>query len=1266
MKLRKILFMLVLVLTLSIGLVSCGNKDKDDDNNQNQQQPEVFEPVAIETIATTYTNNQAVQAEGIVYGVTANGFYLSDSADGHLFVVIGDAFKKDVAVGDKVQVTGKFSYAKNLIQINAVSKYEKAGTGTAAVAKAESTIPAVNALSNSDKRVFGKVVTLTGTLSLDATNMYALTDLEGNRIFFDNNSDIEVLAQYANKRVTLNAVVYKYLSSDAVWTLSYVGGSSEIVESPLTFDVVKEKALEHLNAVVAKNVYGALELPSVHSVLANITYSWAVEANDYLTIVDNVATVVIDSVDHELVLKVTVSDGNQSETIDFAITLKGIVEQTVSEFYANKPMVDDSKVIVRGIIVSFARNQSLSTRSVIVKDPVTNETLPIDFAKTGDYILNESETFKSLQIGDEIVVTAEYSFSGRPTVQCVSKVEKRSSGNAVSHDFENAYVLDSKESYENLAANVYDYSGQLVKFANPFINYSTSGVPADTNWVQLGYNEKIGAEGFKINGTARKFALLIAAVNENLGTDSWHKNYEVPFVNGPAQQFNLEIYAYCLYVSDSYVAFIVPDQSAFTVAPADQIVMDLGDGIPTSVEMGNITLITEHKYATGAITWTSSHPAVIDPATGVVSEVSENTVVTLTATYVFEGETKEFVKEVTVLASHSISVSELLASAEDGYKYKVEGVVVGFTSDGNTHEYRKGVLLMDPETGDLVLVDGLGTLYGVVYPDYVDASGKEITIGTMITVTGNYGVDSPEIGSGPAQTGRIHLDVSTGGKVEAGEVVEFAFNDEKAIVIDSDEAQGAAVSETVPFGKLIKFVGTVENPIYFGGSSNTAPINYKVFMNNAVDNNGTKYNGKTFSFKADNNEANAGAAWYSKYLALPEAFVCPNSTNAPRAVVGTVYGVITHVTSTYYQMAIVNIENWDVQPEVKYVQEAVVKGLPTSTEVGDIKFQLPKEMYLTGAITWESSHELINLTTGVIGNVTENTEVTLTGSFTYAGETVTVDHIITVLAPAVEEPMTVTELVASSTDLVSVRVKGVVIGFSSDGNSKEERKGLIVMDNATGKTVLLNNIAGATYPTYTDINGSVIKVGDELIVEGDYYVSTDAIDSKAPYQTNRHNIQVTKMSIVQSNVAINYHLEDAIVIDSHAAAEALFSDYEAIPYGKIIKLVGTETNPIYIGGSGSKTPFNLKVYFSNAETNDGTKYNGKTLALKSDVNAAITGSDTWYTDLFGIDGAFVAPKDGVLGYQYTGTLYLVITHTTGSYYQANLVNYAECSVTKIA
>ena len=149
MKLRKILLALVLLLTLTIGLVSCGDKGGQGTEEPPVVEPEKFEPVAIETIAKTYTNNQAVQAEGIVYGVTSNGFYLSDSANGHLFVVIGDNFKKDVAVGDKVQVTGKFSYSQNLIQINR-AEYKKVGTGTALVAATESTIPAVNALANTD------------------------------------------------------------------------------------------------------------------------------------------------------------------------------------------------------------------------------------------------------------------------------------------------------------------------------------------------------------------------------------------------------------------------------------------------------------------------------------------------------------------------------------------------------------------------------------------------------------------------------------------------------------------------------------------------------------------------------------------------------------------------------------------------------------------------------------------------------------------------------------------------------------------------------------------------------------------------------------------------------------------------------------------------------------------------------------------------------------------------------------------------------------
>ena len=1267
MKARKFLLTFFLIIALSFVLVSCGDDDSDDPGTNNPP-VDTFEPVAIETILSTYTNNQAVEAEGIVYGVTSNGFYLADSAAGHIFVVISDGWKKDVAVGDKVQVTGQFGYSKNLLQIKSVSKYEKVGTGSAAVVAEQSSVKAVKALDKETRGVYGKLVNITGTLEKDAINMYALTDEEGNKVYFDNNSNLNALAEYNGKRVSVNAVVYKYLASDNVWSLSFVGGTSDIAEVPLTFEEIKVKALEHINEVVPQSIYGALELPTKHSVISNIDYSWAVEANEFISIENNVATIVTSEQDHEVTLKVTIVYGEKSETVDYKVVLKAIVEQSVSEFYANIPAFDNSVVIVRGVVVSFARNQSLSTRSVILMDPTTKQTVPVDFAKTGNYITNGSEEFNALQLGDEIVVKAQYSISGRPTIEKVTSIEKRSSGNAYAHDFENAYVLNDKDSYSYLAEHVYEFSGKLVKFDNPFVNYSTSSTPGVTNWVRLGYDSISGNNGYKAQDSNRCFAFLIAAINENLGTDLWHKGYNIPLLAGPAEQFDLTIYAYCLYVSDSYVAFIIPDSDAFVIPAASKVEMDIQASIAPSVEEGVIELMSAHELVEGAISWASSHPEVINPTTGEVAEVKENTVVTLTASYVVDGVATELVIEVTVLKSNPLTVSALLETGIADTKYKVEGVIVGFTSDGNDVESRKGVIIMDPATGKMTFVDGIGTLYNTTSPNYVDVNGVKLEKGMSIVVTGLYGTDTAAIGSGPSQLGRTHIDVSSNGKVVAGEKVSYSFDDANAIVIDSHDKAGEVVAdlEKLPFGQLIKFVGSAENPIYFGGSSSTAPMNVKVFMSNATDNNGTKYNGKTYSFKDTTaNAANAGEGWLQDYLALPEAFVCPNSKNASRAVLGTVYAVITHLTGSYYQMAVVNIENWETQPEVQYVKEGLVESIAASVESGQ-SIELPASTLLTGAIAWTSSSELFDAATGTAGTVAENTDVTLTGTFTYGGESVSVDVVITIIAPLPATPMTVTELVALTEDTAFVRVQGVVVGFSSDGNSKEERKGLIVMDNATGKMVLLNNIEGATYPEYNDKNGTLIKVGDEIIVNGDYFVSTDAIDSKSPVQTNRHNIAVADMEIVQSGVAINYHEENAIVIDSNEDAIALFESLDNLPYGQLIKVVGTEANPFYLGGSSSKAPFNIKLFFSNAADNNGTKYNGKTLALKSDVNAPIGGSDTWFNDLFGIEGPFVGPKDGVAAKAYSGTLYLVITHTTSSYYQANLVNYANCSAQSLA
>ena len=45
--------------------------------------------------------------------------------------------------------------------------------------------------------------------------------------------------------------------------------------------------------------------------------------------------------------------------------------------------------------------------------------------------------------------------------------------------------------------------------------------------------------------------------------------------------------------------------------------------------------------------------------------------------------------------------------------------------------------------------------------------------------------------------------------------------------------------------------------------------------------------------------------------------------------------------------------------------------------------------------------------------------------------------VVTIIAPLPAAPMTVTELVALTEDTAFVRVQGVVVGFSSDGNSNK-------------------------------------------------------------------------------------------------------------------------------------------------------------------------------------------------------------------------------------
>lgn len=230
----------------------------------------------------------------------------------------------------------------------------------------------------------------------------------------------------------------------------------------------------------------------------------------------------------------------------------------------------------------------------------------------------------------------------------------------------------------------------------------------------------------------------------------------------------------------------------------------------------------------------------------------------------------------------------------------VQGLVVGFQSDGTSSGDLRGIILMDKTTKDTILVDGMEkTPNSDLYPDFKDKDGRLLAIGDEIVLADVTYTNGEYRKSLLATADSVVSTTSTDNTV--------TWDTSKAIVIDSDEDL-LAFAQNPQFGVLIKFVGTADNPFFFGGSSSTpSTINYKFFFNKeAVDNNGTIYEGQTFSFKKAVNDANLGVDWWQTIFDLPEAFVGPTETNPKIGYTGTIYAVLNSRTGTYWQLSFVN------------------------------------------------------------------------------------------------------------------------------------------------------------------------------------------------------------------------------------------------------------------------------------------------------------------------------------------------------------------------
>lgn len=1179
----------------------------------------VYEEKTVLQLLQSGKNNDKVKVTGVVFGVANTGFYLEDSDTGKIYVTLSET--ADLKVGDKVELQAEYGLVGGYPRLKNAKVVEKLGTATEygkpVTAK---TIQQLLALDRTTKvGTYANVFEVTGTIVKTPAGFYQLVDEEANSVQFTALSNVSLFDGKENSRFKVKVILHDFNLVTNKWEVTFVGTAADIVAKPVTLEELLPNIQADINTL-PKHVYGRLNLHTEHPTLPFVTYQYSVDTNAYMSIQDNVATFDIaalkaaDAADLPVTLKVTAVQGNETKVINYPITLHAIKERTVTDLLDNSPQVNYSYVVVKGRVLALARNQSLSIRSLIIEDPLTKKTTTVDFFnnnKEGEnYLLNTSTEFKNIKVGDDVVVHAQYRNVSRFSLLNISNIEVVSSGNIVEHDYENAYVLSSAESYEELGGNLDQYLNKLVKFEKPYFAFSTSGVPTQTNWVRIFHNDEVQVYDKSVN--KRYFAFLIAAQSENLENDKWTDWFEIPFVAGPAVQANVSIYAYALYVSDTYLAFVIPSLDEILFTLADRVDKLLDAQIPVSIESGETVDLNKHEdLVTGGITWSVDKP-LIDLETGLVAEVSETTTVKLTAKFNDGEKDVTLTREISILLPKTHTVSELLTSAENGQVLRASGHFIGYFSDGNKNGVR-GLILKDKVTSDVVLINDANDLFGAYGETLINEVAPRV--GDELYIRGTFSI------AGEPVRKEFIVDANTELKiVSSGNTLLWP---EASMVVIQNQEQMVAFFTNPIVGKIIKFVGTEEIPFAFGGSTNNPlpTMNHKFFYNTeATKNDDVKYPdaaGKVVSFKNAHNQPNAGEKWWVDLFDLPDnSFIGPTSSNPPIVRYGTFYGIYSAQTSTYHQMNFVNVDNFNV-PRIGAIRRILTENMPTATAPGETVTLTKSIPNLVDTIQWSIDNPLINLDTGLVSNVTEMTNVTLTASFTDFGKAKTLEFQVSIV-PAEVPVLSISDVLTSSNPGDSVKVKGVVAGFHWNGSSTrtDTSHGIILKDPANNNVMYLTGLHstyGDAVGTYT-VGETPLAIGDEIELTANYVVS-DASGLTGRKKLNITGVDSAQIKVLNTGVARTWNLESAQVISSNADLSTLA---ETLEYGKLYKLSGA------FGFRGSATSYGTGINFvpgyvftaANDYNHTATWADRpQRFSFKFDGNAYNLGENWWETKL---------------------------------------------------
>ncbi len=413
----------------------------------------------------------------------------------------------------------------------------------------------------------------------------------------------------------------------------------------------------------------------------------------------------------------------------------------------------------------------------------------------------------------------------------------------------------------------------------------------------------VSANNVKIGG--KTIAVKARSSEHTLGLKWWKElNPDMPeaFVATDTQYgFVGEVYAVWVSSTNTYsqLALLSEGFTLRALTAAELAESEIKSLIPASVSAGEggvLNLASSTAHAEN-ITWTSSVEGVIDLTTGEYQPVTGSDItLTLTAHYTVGGAEYTCDIELVMLATAAEykTVTEALA-LENGEIDYLKGVVVGFgpqTAAGISSGVQKGVYISDG-TNLMFIADGEFTRSdGETDFDkvYVLADGHKIKIGDELYFD-NAQKNGASLTLGSAVTLNSENAELTWDLAEVTEIASFA--DMKTLFTESGN-----------IGKVIKFVGTQDNPLYISGTSSAYDsLNIKFYFGDVeggVNASNIKIDGKTVVAKARSSEHSLGLLWWQELNPdMPKEKFSGDTTDY--GFVGELYAVWTYDTGTSFK-----------------------------------------------------------------------------------------------------------------------------------------------------------------------------------------------------------------------------------------------------------------------------------------------------------------------------------------------------------------------------